>query len=255
MANTAIDLRSLVPLDRSASVELGRVEYRRIADAFRELPEDAWSRPTDCEGWTVRDLAGHVVGSMRAAASFPHFLREQVSVLRRRRRTGEPQVDAMTALHVEQSASLRTTELVELMTLLAGTAADRRARVPKAIAKLVRFKVEMGTISERWTLDFLLGPILTRDTWLHRASDLARATGATPALDLGHDGQIVADIAADWARRHGQPVELVLTGPAGGMFTAGQRGPTIELDAVELCRILSGRADPTHSLLETQVPF
>ena len=70
-----------------------------------------------------------------------------------------------------------------------------------------------------------------------------------------HDGRIVADVAAEWARRHGQDVDLVLTGPAGGHFAAGEGGPSIELDAVEFCRAVSRRADCTHPLLDTEVPF
>ena len=62
--------------------------------------------------------------------------------------------------------------------------------------------------------------------------------------DADHDGRIIAEVAAEWARRHGRPHRLVLTGPAGGTFTSGEPdAETIELDAVEFCRILSGRAE------------
>ena len=78
------------------------------------------------------------------------------------------------------------------------------------------------------------------------------------------------DRLAEWAHRHGQPFTLVLTGPAGGTYTSlGTSGATpasrvdddtstasdpIELDAVEFCRILAGRAGAT-GLLTTIVPF
>jgi len=45
-----------------------------------------------------------------------------------------------------------------------------------------------------------------------------------------------------------------LTGPAGGSWTFGSGGPEIELDAVEFCRILSGRGE-AEGLLKTAVPF
>lgn len=39
--------------------------YRRLATRMTELiaavPEDAWSRPSPCEGWTARDLVGHLI--------------------------------------------------------------------------------------------------------------------------------------------------------------------------------------------------
>jgi hypothetical protein len=64
--------------------------------------------------------------------------------------------------------------------------------------------------------------------------------------------RIVADVVAEWARGHGQPYRLTLTGPAGGSWSAG--GEEISLDAVEFCRILSGRA-PGTGLLTSAVPF
>ena len=47
---------------------------------------------------------------------------------------------------------------------------------------------------------------------------------------------------------------LTLTGPAGGTWSSGTDGERIDLDAVEFCRILSGRA-PGTGLLVHQVPF
>ena len=39
--------------------------YRRLSDALAAkidaVPPDGWSSPTPCEGWTARDLVGHVV--------------------------------------------------------------------------------------------------------------------------------------------------------------------------------------------------
>jgi len=52
----------------------------------------------------------------------------------------------------------------------------------------------------------------------------------------------------------GQPFTLELTGPAGGSFTSGSGGESIELDAVEFCCLLAGRGEPT-GLLRTIVPF
>jgi hypothetical protein len=47
---------------------------------------------------------------------------------------------------------------------------------------------------------------------------------------------------------------LLLTGPAGGSYVKGTGGTDLELDAVEFCRILSGRA-PGAGLLTQFVPF
>jgi hypothetical protein len=106
---------------------------------------------------------------------------------------------------------------------------------------------------EAWTFGFLLDVILTRDPWMHRI-DIVRATGAHHELTPEHDGVIVADVVAEWAARHGRPCTLRLTGPAGGTFHYGSGGTELELDAVEFCLAVSGRA-PAEGLLSTQVPF
>ena len=84
--------------------------------------------------------------------------------------------------------------------------------------------------------------------------DICRAIGRAVELAANHDGRLVADVVADWARRHGEPFTLTLDGPGGNHFSAGSGGPALELDAVEFCRILSGRA-PGSGLLATSVPF
>jgi hypothetical protein len=107
--------------------------------------------------------------------------------------------------------------------------------------------------SETWRMGYLLDIVLTRDTWMHRA-DLAKATGRAMELTAEHDGRIVADAVAEWGRRHGQPFVVHLTGVAGGTFTQGEGGEQITMDAVDFCRILSGRGTG-EGLLQQLVPF
>jgi hypothetical protein len=104
-----------------------------------------------------------------------------------------------------------------------------------------------------WTRGYLIDVVFTRDLWMHRV-DLCRATGQPMVLTPEHDGRIIADVVADWARRHGQRFVLRLEGPAGGSFSAGRNGREIRLDAVEFCRALSGRGS-ADGLLTTLVPF
>ena len=54
--------------------------------------------------------------------------------------------------------------------------------------------------------------------------------------------------------RVGEPFTLVLTGPAGGTYSGGTGGEELTCDAVEFCRILSGRGTGT-GLLAQPVPF
>ena len=186
-------------------------------------------------------------------------MREQVSQMReirqRLKREGGNETEHMTQVQIDRVAGLDSDALVAECRALVSPAARGRRRTPAPMRRWVSFPVQMGaTIDERWRLGYLVDVILTRDAWLHRI-DLCRAVGVEPQLDADHDGRIVADVVAEWARRHGGPYHLVLTGPAGGTFTGGGSGAEeLRLDAVEVCRTLSGRAE-ADGLLATEVPF
>ena len=164
----------------------------------------------------------------------------------------QPRVDAMTALQVRERAGLSTEELISRTAAAGPRAARARARVPVLLG-WAPMKEEVGGLPETWRVGYLLEVILTRDVWMHRV-DLARATGHEMVLDADHDGRLVADVVAEWARRHQQPFELQLEGPAGGVYTSGHGGEQLRLDAVEFCRILSGRTSG-DGLLRQPVPF
>jgi hypothetical protein len=147
---------------------------------------------------------------------------------------------------------LANDEIVERLAAVAPKAVRGRRRFPAPLRKM-RMKVDAPFDMERWTLGYLYDVIFNRDTWMHRV-DISRAVGREMVLTPDHDGRIVADVVAEWARRHGKPVTLTLTGRAGGSYSAGDAGEQLELDAVEFCRILSGRAEGA-GVLTTEVPF
>ena len=94
-------------------------------------------------------------------------------------------------------------------------------------------------------LGYLIDLIYLRDAWMHRV-DTARATGRDLELTADHDGRIVADVVAEWARRHGQPFTLELTGPRRRQLHVTVRAATrLALDAVEFCCLLAGRCQST----------
>jgi uncharacterized protein (TIGR03083 family) len=251
--NHRIAVSAIAPIGHAEAARLAAAEYDLLVRVVEALSPADWARPTDCEGWTVRDLAGHLVGAMRSAASFRELLSQQREITRRVKAGGGNPVDAMTAVQIDRAVGLSPAEVQAELRRLVPLAARGRRRTPGPLRRAVRIPVEMGTISERWTLGYLVDVILTRDAWLHRV-DLCRAIGREPSLQPEHDGRIVADVVAEWARRHGAPFRLDLHGPAGGMFMSGEGGETYELDAVAFCRILSGRA-AGEGLLAVAVPF
>jgi len=242
-------VQDIAPLSRAEAMSLAAAEYDRFLDLLRSLRPEEWRRPTECDAWDVRAMATHLL----AEAESHYSLREMAHQMRayRKAKSG-PMIDAMNALQVRDRADLTPDEIVARFKRAVPRSVRARRRMP-GLVRRVRLKVDPPFDKERWRLSYLMDVIYTRDTWMHRG-DISRATGRDIALTTEHDGRIVADLVAEWARRHGQPFTLTLTGPAGGNYAAGDGGEHIQLDAVEFCRIVSGRAQGT-SLLTTAVPF
>ncbi len=61
----------MIPSTPPASyVALLAVEYERLGRLLRSLDATDWERPTVCEGWTVHDLALHLLGGLLGVTSF-----------------------------------------------------------------------------------------------------------------------------------------------------------------------------------------
>lgn len=243
------------PITHRESYDLALEAYRRFASDVAALAPEDWVRPTECEGWTVRDLVGHMVGAQRSAASLREMLRQQGEIKKRVEARGGNEIDVMTALQIEIAADLSPDQAAAELRDTAEAAARGRRRTPWPMRRWVKFPVTFGSVTETWNLGYLVDVILTRDAWLHRI-DLARAVGAEVPLTAAHDGRIVADVVAEWAGRHGRPFELHLTGPAGGTWKLGDPPPAdvLERSAEEFCRAVSGRGE-RPGLLGVDVPF
>lgn len=242
-----------IPLITRADAEvLAKTEYSRVADQLRSLAGEDWSKPTDCPLWDVRAMAGHSTGMLSTFTGYRTMMGEMSTAAKTAKRTGEPMIDALTAKQVADHADLSTSELIAKIEEIGPKAARWRATRP-GLFRRMPMKEEVGGKQETWRMGYLLDIILTRDPWMHRA-DIAKATGIDMELTPAHDGRIVADVVAEWARRHGAPFTLTLTGPAGGTYVSGDDGEHITIDAVEFCRVLSGRSTG-HGLLTEEVPF
>lgn len=250
MTTTMTDTATIPPITRREAPEIAATEFARVVDQLRSLNHDNWTQATDCPGWDVRAMAGHMLGMTEAQTSLTKFGRQFLAS--KRNAADGLAIDAMTASQVRDHAHLSTSELVDRFEAAAPRAVRGRRRIP-AVVRATTFRSEGPFATERWKMGWLFDVILTRDPWMHR-SEIARATGRELALTPEHDGRIVADVVAEWTRRHGQPCTLMLTGPAGGAYTARGGGEEHCLDAVEFCRTVSGRGDG-EGLLRTPVPF
>jgi uncharacterized protein (TIGR03083 family) len=249
MIATATRVEEIPSLSRSEAMAFASDEFDRWIHLLRGLTPEQWSAPTECEPWDVQAMTCHLLGATESHAS----LREMAHQMRAYRGAkSEPMIDAMTALQIQDRADLTPEQIVVRFERAAPRSVRARRRMPGLVRRMP-MKVDPPFNNDGWRLGYLMDVIYNRDAWMHRV-DISRAIGREMVLTSDHDGRLVADVAAEWVRRHGKPVSLTLTGPAGGSFVAGERGEDLELDAVEFCRILSGRAQGV-GLLSTEVPF
>ena len=230
-------------LDRTTLMRLAATEYERCAEVLSALGPAEWARPTDCPDWDVRDLASHMLGMAEMAASVAVGFRQ----LRAAKRRGGVFIDALTAVQVDERRSMTPGEIVARFSAVGPRAARARRRTPGFVRRRAMAPPQtVGGVDEVWSLGYLIDTILTRDPWMHRV-DLCRATGRDALVTADHDGMLVADVVTEWAARHAQTCEVLLTGAAGGSWSFGDPGEdtpaSIELDAIEFCRALSGRAE------------
>lgn len=238
--------------DRTTAMRLAATEFERCADLLGSLSADEWSAATECPGWDVRKMAAHMLGMVEMAASVREGRRQNRAAVV----DGRFDLDELTALQVRERADWTGPRIAERFARRWPAAVKGRRRMPWFIRRRPVPPIPVNGAPEVWTLGYLVDVILTRDPWTHRM-DISRATGRTPVLSHDHDGALVSDVVAEWSRRHGKEYTLHLTGPAGGTWRVGSNGPRIELDAVEFCRVLSGRRGsvPLETLMSTEVPF
>ena len=225
-------------ISRPEARVLAEEEFTRFADLVASLTPEEWATPTDCTGWDVRKMVLHVLGSSDAQAS----VREFVHQLRRglplnKEIDSHHWVDGMNEFQIRQRAHLANDEIVAQVAATGPKAVRGRWRTPPPARYIpLPFGPPIG-----WApLKYLLDVGFTRDVWAHRI-DVHAAIQRPMQLTADHDGRLVADIVAEWADIHGQPVELVLDGPAGGSFTRGVGGEHVEMDTLDFIRTLSGR--------------
>lgn len=240
-------------IDRGPAMSLAAAEYARCAELLSRLEPQQWSVSTVNTGWDVRDTAGHMLGMMQMMSSLPRLFGQMSTSMREARKAKAPvSIDFLTALQVRRNASLSTAELIQRWRDLAPKAVRGRRRLPGLIHRQTMPEAQLvGGRLERWTLGYLVDIILTRDPFMHRL-DICAATGLDPQVSPDHEGRLVDDIVHEWAQRHGQPYTLELTGPAGGSWGSG--GERITMDALDFCRVVSGRGE-AGGLLATAVPF
>lgn len=254
---TTMHVTDIQRIDRGDAATLATSAYEQLDALLVTLEPAEWTRRTDCPAWTVADMVGHMIGAAKSQDSFREFIRQQIHGVRHRSAFDGNAMDAWNDLQVRDHASLTPEQRLAELRRCGVRGVRGRMRFPRLL-RGISVGLDMGGstadgMPDKLQLGHFVDVILTRDVWLHRI-DIGRATGRDPQVDSAADRRIVHDVVGEWAGRHGEPFDLELTGPAGGRFRAGAGGTRLTLDAVEFCRVLSGRA-PGKGLLGVRVLF
>ena len=230
---------------------LAAAEFEKFAALAASLTPDEWATDTVCVGWDVRKTVLHVLGSAEAQASprvFLHQLRRGLPL--NKAIESHHWVDGLNELQIRERCGLPDAEVVAQIQVVGTKAVKGRFGTPLPMRYT---PVPYGEPIGWKPVNYLLEVGFTRDVWAHRI-DIHAAIDRPMNLTADHDGRLVADIVAEWARIHGQPFELVLEGAAGGKFAQGVDGERVELDAVDFVRTLSGRL-PGTGVLSNPLPL
>jgi uncharacterized protein (TIGR03083 family) len=265
MQTTTPSAQDIAPLTRGQVAQAATAELAACLALLSDLGEPDWARPTDCAGWTVRDLAAHLVGQYQGLASPAVYLRRHYRA--HRRHPALSRLDADNRQQIDDLTGRTGAELTAMLARIGPKAIRARHRVPGLVRRqhISRLYPEEHLPDDR--LGYVLDVLGLRDPWMHRI-DLARATGRPLPPGL-HDHLIVTQVIADLHRAWpGPPALLELTGPAGGRWTLGNcpAAATIRADTVDYLRTLSGRdnhpalhtdGDPAaaHAAATARVPF
>jgi uncharacterized protein (TIGR03083 family) len=207
---------------RTQVIEGTFAEYEQFAELIAGLSPAEWTTPTRCANWQIRDVAGHVVGTVLDIVAGT---------------VGQRSPD-------DQARELRT-----------ATAADLAGQLRTGAGRL---RPGFDAFDDKaWSgpspvPDLTLGEaVLTvwYDTYVH-AEDIRAALGKSPERGPG----LVASISMleNRLRRSGWgPARVELTGvPA---FELGTGGPRISGDPLRFLLVGTGRADPEEFGLDDSV--
>jgi uncharacterized protein (TIGR03083 family) len=239
MTTTATLARDIPQTSPERAAHVHAAEFRALWAMLEAFDDADWAQPTDCEGWTVREMTAHMVGAAEEALRLRVFARHWLWQ-GRRRYPRLSQLDAANQCQVDDRRGRSGSDI----------AAEFAAIGPKAVARLRRHPLRRMRLPKSDPLlpgapmTYMFDVISIRDMWMHRV-DAARATGRELVL-REHDREVVAQVVRDLARQwDGPPLVLELAGPAGGCWTLGDGDPVafVHADAVGYLRALSGRDD------------
>jgi uncharacterized protein (TIGR03083 family) len=192
-----------------------RAERDAILTVAKSLSEDEWNLPSDCRGWAVRDVFGHMACTLHGVTD-PAFLPDTSSGTEN---AMEPPVAERRTWPIEQVLDEYETYSAQAAEVFASVQAPGIAEAPLAMG-------ELGTHAMS-----ILPSTFLFDAYCHLRHDVLAPTGPIDRPQPPRDEQrlrptaewmlaglpwMCAEALAPVVRR---PLTLELSGPGGGMWT------------------------------------
>ncbi len=235
---SAIRLRDVPKVSHREAMVLAEAQNRSLLIQLRSLAPEDWDRPSDCAGWSVKDVAAHLLGWAEAMTSPGEAVRQLRGAYPRRKGAGGV-TNAQNEVQVETRRDMSPDELISSLE----RSLPRFVKV-RRVAGVVGKPLPLYNVLLGWTnVGFVADAIYTRDVFMHRI-DIAHGLGRELDVD-GSDERIVLDCLREWGTASKANARLELTGPAGGTFVAGDGSAAIiRGSAIDLCRLFAGREEP-----------
>jgi uncharacterized protein (TIGR03083 family) len=167
-------------------VETWRQAIAEFVALARDIPEDQWHRPTDLEGWSVKDNVAHTAHLEAVLAGAPE---ESTPV------DEAPHIRDLTGLYTEQGVlARRDRDMAELADEIETSAATRHAQLQADPPTDGRSAPPKTPGDAPWTYERLLSnrPL---DVWMHE-QDIRRAIGRPGSFDTPAARHTIATFGA-----------------------------------------------------------
>lgn len=127
--------------------ELATGAYQRLFDLLEQLESEEWSAPTECPGWDVAAMVGHLIGAEKEAISMRESMRQQRWAKRHADEFDGSVFDARTELQVRDHAHLSPEERLTTLRELAPAAVRARMRLPRLVRRMTMKLDEAGSLA------------------------------------------------------------------------------------------------------------
>jgi len=212
-----------VTADEATVFALAAAERRRAADMFAGLSAEQWATPSLCAGWTVRDIAGHLVGGLNL--SLPRFV------------AGSLIWGGMHRYNARRSRQIGRRPTAELVAMLRSRA-DEQVSPPGTgpAAPLTDLAVHTRDAARPLGLAVTAAP----DTWRVTLAFLTSPPGGRGFVPAGWlDGLRLTATDLDWA--WGEGAEVAGTGESLALALTGRLVALADLAGPGVA-VLAGRA-------------